>query len=368
MVKSRLCLAVVSLLVCLGHAAVASAQDPTYTWTTLGPYGAYVKALAIDPTTTPATLYAGMVADTYHSASGVYKSSDGGASWNPVNNGLPDILGVFVLAIDPVAHTLYAGLNGYYDGGAGGGGLFESINGGDSWIDASSGLPPNIGIQALAIDATTTPSTVYAGTIGTDVEGVFKSIDGGVTWRDANGGLLQNLSIFSIAIDPVTSSTLYAGAYDAGAYAGAVFKSVDGGRTWGAANAGLPTDAAVFTTLAIDPLNSSTLYAGKGNIWGGAGGVFKSVDGGGTWSDVTSGLPTDGSIHALAINPVTTSTVYAGSFGGGVFISTDSGSSWSDFNNGLTDTQIHAIAVNPLNPITAYTATCSNGVFVLGSS
>jgi photosystem II stability/assembly factor-like uncharacterized protein len=359
--KSTFCLAVASLVACPGHATVASAHAPA--WTSIGPAGAYLKVLAIDPWT-PTTLYAGMVEDDYHPQWGVYKSDDGGGTWNAVNTGMLDGFAIFALAIDPVTpSTLYAGLGGY-DGGPGGGGVFKSMNGGGTWSPVNTGLSQNIGVLALAIDPIT-PLTLYA---GTDAGGVFKSIDGGGTWSNANIGLSSdavpsaNLAIFSLAIDPVTTSTLYAGTY-----LGGVFKSIDRGGSWNAINTGLPTEV-VFSVLAIDPMNSSTLYAGKGTYWGGAGGVFKSVDGGGTWNDITSGLPTDVSIHAVTIDPWTTSTLYVGSFGGGVFISRDGGNSWSDFNAGLTDRLVHAIAVNPLTPTTVYAGTCSNGVFVLGSS
>jgi hypothetical protein len=72
-------------------------------WTTHGPYGESVKALAIDPTT-PSTLYAG-------TADGVYQSTDSGGSWTAVNTGLSgDAFTVNVLAIDPITpSTLYAG-------------------------------------------------------------------------------------------------------------------------------------------------------------------------------------------------------------------------------------------------------------------
>jgi photosystem II stability/assembly factor-like uncharacterized protein len=126
----------------------------------------------------------------------------------------------------------------------------------------------------------------------------------------------------------------------------------------------------VFTALAIDPV-TDTLYVGQGTPGEASGGVFKSVDGGSTWNDMTSGLPTDFSVHAIAIaiDPVTTmATLYVAFLGGGMSISTDGGNSWSPFNTGLTDSWLHAIAINPLNPNEVYAATCNIGVFELGTS
>ena len=94
------------------------------TWTTHGPEGGIIYALAIDPAA-PATLYAGT------DSNGVYKSVNGGASWTAVNAGLTNTT-VLALAINPSAPaTLYAGTFG---------GVFKSTDGGGSWTAASTGL------------------------------------------------------------------------------------------------------------------------------------------------------------------------------------------------------------------------------------
>jgi hypothetical protein len=112
------------------------------------------------------------------------------------------------------------------------------------------------------------------------------------------GGTMSGL-----AIDPLTPATLYASVRTSG-----VFKSTDGGESWSAANTGL-TNTDVWP-LAIDPLAPATLYAGT---YG--GGVFKSTDGGDNWSAVNTGL-TSATIQALAIDPTIPSTLYAGTLGG----------------------------------------------------
>jgi len=116
----------------------------------------------------------------------------------------------------------------------------------------------------------------------------------------------------ALAIDPRTPTTLYAAG-------DGVFKSTDGGNTWSAVNTGLP--ALFVNALAIDPTTPTTLYAGIG-ISG--GGVFKSTDGGNTWSAVNTGLTTP-YVDTLAIDPRTPTTLYAGTVDGGVFKSTDGG-------------------------------------------
>ena len=200
-------------------------------WTSHGPPGGDVRALAIDPST-PSTLYAGT------GRGGVFKSTDAGATWGAV--GLPGE-DVGALAIDPsTPSTLYAG--------TGGGGLFKSTDAGATWGRANIGRPPARFVTALAIDPST-PSTLYA----VPYRGsVAKSTDAGATWR---GALLPYYYVHALAIDPNTLSTLYAGTGDDG-----VFKSTDAGASWGELNAGLTT-ADVFA-LAIDPITPSTLHAG----------------------------------------------------------------------------------------------------------
>jgi hypothetical protein len=116
--------------------------------------------------------------------------------------------------------------------------------------------------------------------------------------------------------------------------------------------------------LALDPTTPSTLYAGTG------GGVFKSTDGGAHWSAVNTGL-TYPYPSALALDPTTPSTLYAGAYNyagtynGGVFKSTDGGAHWDAVNTGLTNRDVFALALDPTTPTTLYAGTRGGGVFVL---
>src|SRR5262245_10259770 len=118
------------LLIMLQAATVSAGTDA---WTSNGPEGGTICALAVDPETST-TVYAGT------HGGGMYKSTDGGENWNKINTGLTAST-VFALAIDPITPTtLYAGT---WDGG-----IFKTTNGGDSWTAINSGLYVTI-IQAL---------------------------------------------------------------------------------------------------------------------------------------------------------------------------------------------------------------------------
>jgi len=99
-------------------------------------------------------------------------------------------------------------------------------------------------------------------------------------------------------------------------------------NTWPGAEGG------TIQALAIDPITSTTLYAGTE-----VRGVYKSSDSGSTWTAANNGL-TEVNVQALAIDPVNNTTLYAGTNGGGVFKSTDGGDAWSAVNNGLTDLNV----------------------------
>ena len=109
-------------------------------------------------------------------------------------------------------------------------------------------------------------------------------------------------------------------------------------------------------SLAIDPVTPSTLYAGT---YG--GGVFKSVDGGSSWSAINTGL-SNTNVYSLAIDPFVPSTLYAGTIGGGVFKSVDGGSNWSAINTGLSNPYVCSLAIDPVTPSTLYAGT-NGGVF-----
>ena len=158
-------------------------------WTAIGPDGANVVTLTIDPIV-PTIAFAGTT------GSGVLKTTDGGASWAPANAGLATT-NVLALAIDAATpSTLYAGTDA---------GVFKSADGGQSWAVANGGMDgaPSIVVNALAIDPSS-PTTLYAGTSA----GVFKTTNGAASWTSINTGL-SGLAARVITIDPTAPSTVY---------------------------------------------------------------------------------------------------------------------------------------------------------------
>lgn len=334
-----------ALLVVLAFACAPTQQAVAQSWTSVGPPGGSTFSLAFDPQN-PATVYAG-------TRGGVFKSTDGGSTWSPMNNGLPgpgiEFGGPWIpmVVADPRGNNrLYAGVfsRGFFFEPSGVG-VFVSEDGGNSWQPANTGIQNRV-LWALAIDPQT-PTTLYAaGSVSTGFETVlFKSTDAGATWA-----ALSSLSTFprALAIDPQSPAIVYAGTNTG------VSKSTDGGGSWMDMNAG--ASVINVSAFALDPTDSTTVYAATR-----FDGIFKSTAGG-PWASVNTGLASL-EILGLAVHPQTPSTLYAATVTGGVFKSTNGGTTWSPVNNGLPSPSVLSVAINPRAPARVYAGVENFGLF-----
>jgi len=122
--------------------------------------------------------------------------------------------------------------------------------------------------------------------------------------------------------------------------------SDDGGEDWGCYFPGLGSD---ILTLAVDPVTTANVYAGTDG-----GGVFQKMSGG-VWSSLNDGLESL-TIRALAIDPITPDVLYAGT-PGGIYKSTNAGENWSSVNTGLIFYNVLTLAIDPQTPSTLYAGT-----------
>jgi hypothetical protein len=287
------------------------------TWTSAGLAGQAIASVVSDPDNSDVVYAAG--------SGGVFKSTNEGAHWRSVNNGLP-AFPVQSLAIDPRRpNTVYAAV--------GRSGVYKTTNGGASWAAVNTGLPSTVYARSLTIDPRN-PDTVYVNHVSGDPPGdpLFKTTNGGASWSSASTGLC-GFDNTEIAIDPITPTTLYAVQLPC-----PISKSTDGGASWtpfssGPAN-GLPSDCCAGRDVVLDPYRPTTLYVAVGSQ-----GLFKSTDGGVHWSPASNGLPVPFNAEVLASNPRDSATLYllAGTSGlpQGVFKTANGGASWTPFNNGL---------------------------------
>lgn len=360
---------------------VFESTDGGTTWTAknTGLADLYVLALACDPKH-PTTLYCG----TYSQCA--FKSVDGGTTWMNVRQGL-GANSVKCLLVSPASSkTVFAGgNNGLYRSTDGGlswqslralnttslavnpaspkeiyaatiNGLIVTTDGGNSWNDAPLDASTNVVLGGTA----TAPGTVI---VGCFQGGIAVSTDGAQTWTTA-AGPIATANVVSLARDPSTPNTLYAGA----SHNGGVFKSSDGGTTW-APLPGALTNPNVFALTVVSG-QGRTLLAGTGpyddslsvgGVIGGAG-VFASQDDGASWQPANAGLIAT-SLSGVAVNPSRPSELYAATLGGGLFKSEDGGTSWSAEGAGKFNYNVTSVLLDPSNPNQLFAATAPNAFF-----
>ncbi len=189
-------------------------------------------------------------------------------------------------------------------------------------------------VTCLAVDPTNS-NIVYAGAAD---GGLWKSTDGGTTWSPLTDNF-PRLSSGAVAVDPNNPNVIYYGTgelnFNIDGYPGTgVFKSTDGGTTWSQLT--LPPGGGIYYTssIAVAPSNSNDVYiAGYYDI-------YKSTDGGNTWTELNL---TDGAVDAIVVDPNNANVIYAAygsGFGGdstnfGIYKSTDGGTTWTWLTNGL---------------------------------
>jgi len=261
--------------------------------------------------------------------------------------------------------------------GATGGGVWKTDDAGLTWNNVSDGFFHSGSVGAVAVSQSN-PNVVYVG-MGegclrgnlSSGDGVYKSIDAGKTWTHV--GLADTSQIGRLQVHPTNPEIVYVAAighpYGPNAERG-VFRSKDGGKSW--QKALFVDDRTGAADIAMDATNSQVLYATTWQMlrtpWnvfstGPGGGIYKSIDGGDTWTKLTSGLPSGhlGKI-GVAVSPANPQRVWAtveAEAKGGVYRSDDGGRTWQllndDFN--MTSRQYYYghIFADPLDPNTMYT-------------
>ncbi|HKI04705.1 MAG TPA: glycosyl hydrolase [Thermoanaerobaculia bacterium] len=260
--------------------------------------GGRVVDVVVDPVT-PSTWYVAAA------AAGVWKTTNAGTTWAPIFEGQGSY-SIGCLAIDPknpLVIWVGTGENNSQRSVSYGDGLYKSTDGGKTWENV--GLKKSEHIGKIVIDPRDS-NTVYVAAQGPlwapgGDRGLYKTTDGGKTWKQALA-ISENTGVSDVAFDPRNPDVLYASAYqrrrhiwtlvDGGPEAG-IHKSTDGGATWKKLSAGLPPGDLGRIGLAVAPSKPDTVYAIVEAV-GKAGGFFRSTDAGGSWekrSDHVSGSP-----------------------------------------------------------------------------
>jgi photosystem II stability/assembly factor-like uncharacterized protein len=315
-------------------------------WTSMGPDGGSVTAVLADPIDAE-------VAYAATSRGGVFKSSDGGATWQSASRGLTEHA-MTSLAADPLhPGTLYATS------------LTSLAVSHDSAATWSRIVIPKVILYLWSVTVDPAlPNTLYVATDFT----VYVSRDGGGSWTPSK---VFRRQLVQVVADPVRTS-VFALTPGNGSTRYVLKETADGGVTWVDRSATLPASIGGGTMLAVEPTPPGRMWLASqdgphaqtfrstdgGATWqpqpggfpvaAGAGGVvvaglFRSADGGDSWQ--AAGAPPD-AVSALAIGAGST-RIYAGGATVGMMVSGDGGGSWQVASQGLTATYVADAAIDP---------------------
>lgn len=276
---------------------------------------------------------------------GVYKSTDGGKTWQ--NMGLKDTMYITRIVIHPTnPNIVFVGALGHNFGPNEERGVFMTTDGGKSWaktlfVDAEHG------ISDMDIDPQN-PNILYAGvwrferkpwtfTSGSEKGGVFRSIDGGRTWAKLTNGLPKLIGRIGVRCAPNNPNLVYV---IAETKEGAMFRSDDKGDTFRNVyrQSNIVGRGFYYTDVRVDPQNENRVYAVSSPL-------YVSIDGGRSYRTIAPQIHID--YHAMWIDPLNPKRMWVGN-DGGVAVSVNQGESWEYVNNLPLAQPYHVYADNRL--------------------
>lgn len=297
---------------------------------------------------------------------GIYKSTDGGKSWRHL--GLTETQHVSRILVHPDdPDLLYVAAQGQLYGPNEERGVYRSTDGGDSWerllyvndltgaVELSMNRSNPRELYAAMWHHQRLPWQVVSGGPGS---GLYKSTDGGDTWEEMSEGLPEEMGKMAIAVSQSNTDKVYALIEgDSNADKGGLFMSTDGGDTWSRVSDDnrLTQRAWYYTELFVDPTNENVVYVLSA-------GALRSIDGGNTWEEVSG---THGDYHDLWINPDNPKNLCIANDGGAA-ISFNYGESWSTQDNMPTG-QFYRINVDNQYPYRIYGGQQDNTSVVIAS-
>ncbi|HKB78436.1 MAG TPA: glycoside hydrolase [Thermoanaerobaculia bacterium] len=344
-------------------ASTATAQvDPhlfqEMRWRMIGPFRGGRTVAAAGVRGEPNVFYIGA------NDGGVWKTTDFGRVWTPIFDSEPTG-SIGALAVAPSNPDIL-----YVGSGEGlqrpdlstGDGIYKSLDAGRTWQHL--GLRDGQQIPMIAVDPHD-PNRIFVAVLGhpygpNEQRGIFRSTDGGATfqkvlYKDENTGGMD------VALDPSNPETVYAvlwearqGPWENAAWTGpnsGLFKSTDGGSTWTQLTAGLPGPAEELGRIGIDVAQADPkrIYAVVGAKKG--GGIYRSDDAGASWQLLNSDerlWGRDGDFNEIRSDPKNPDVVYVANIV--TWKSVDGGKSWSAFRGAPGGDDYHRVWINPDDP------------------
>ena len=302
---------------------------------------------------------------------GIFKSEDRGENWSPIfDDALSLSIGDMAIApSDP--NVLYVG-TGESNGGGGslaydGVGMYKSIDGGDNWTHIGLDSTGSVGKVLVHPE---NPDIVWVAAMGPLFEnnssrGVYRSTDGGQAWEQVLY-VSDSTGAIDLAMHPDQPNILYAAMWERvrrpeyrqyGGTTSGVYRSIDGGQIWGELTTDLPAEDKGRIGLAVDPSTPGRVYAMYTDEIGFHKNIFKSNDIGASWTTINSdSLSIDNISYnwwfsRLFVHPTDPETIFA--FGLYTYRTKNGGEKWDNVNNNdSVDVHVdpHALYIHPQNP------------------
>ncbi len=312
-------------------------SDGGMTWKALFQHEsvASIGALAVDATN-PDIIWAGTgeanVRNDVSFGDGIYKSTDGGAHWKRM--GLEHSFQISRILIDPIhPNTVIVATMGSPWADDNDRGVYRTSDGGATWQKVLY-LGPSVGVSDLAMDPRN-PQVLFAAAYrfrrtpwsysdGGPEDAIYKSVDEGQTWKRLSGHGLpkEPVSRIGLAVAPSSPNVVYA---VMGSKEGVLWRSDDSGAHWSLASKDEEVDVRpfYFSHIAVDPKNSDHILALSNNL-------MESKDGGQNFSIIAKQVHVDH--HAIWIDPSGSGRIIEGN-DGGVALSRDNGTHWAFLHN-----------------------------------
>jgi photosystem II stability/assembly factor-like uncharacterized protein len=289
-------------------------------------------------------------------AGGVFKTINGGASWDPIFDDQPNsTIGDIALApSDPSIVWVGTGEPNNRQSSSWGNGIYKSMDAGKTWTHM--GLKDTHHIGRVIVHPTN-PNTVYVAALGhlwgpNKERGVYKTTDGGATWTQSLY-INDDTGVSDIAIDSQSPNTLYAAAYErrrtafgynGGGPDGGIYKTVDGGAHWTKLTKGLPTSGDIGRcAVEVYRKNPNIVYALVENT--AQGGIYRSEDKGFNWTRMSATDPRPSYYSQVRIDPNNDQKVWV--LGAPLYLSEDGGKTFREDRWPKIHSDFHAMWIDP---------------------
>ncbi len=290
-------------------------------------------------------------------AGGVFKSVNGGASWEPLFDDQP-VGSIGDIALAPSDSSIVwvgTGEPNNRQSSSWGNGVYKSMDGGHTWTHMGLTNTQNIGRIVIH---PSDPNILYVAALGhlwgpNKERGVYKSTDGGVTWTQSLS-INEDTGVSDLAIDPQSPNTLYAAAYErrrtvfgynGGGPDSGIYKTVDGGAHWTKLSKGLPQTGDIGRcAIEVSRHNPNIVYALIENVHGG---VFRSEDKGFTWTKMSDTDPRPSYYSQIRIDPNNENKIWV--LGAPLYYSEDGGRTFKEDRWKEIHSDFHAFWIDPAN-------------------